>query len=236
MIAIRSIFGYAISVIPPATDVRKVSAYALTVDPAQAAVRKASAYALVVDKVALPVNKSSVEALYALINRNTSAMVFNESTLVLSDVTAESYQGYNSKIKVAATTETRGYSGSGWLRYNRVDIGRSFEASTELGFDIVNATTKHALLPSINTAHSLKLVPNDVLDGPVNAGAEFFTLYASDTSLLYKPGSSIKLGSSYVELNDVITVTQLPGFERVTMELSEAITVDKLPGFDPVTQ
>lgn len=236
MIAIRSIFGYAISVIPPATDVRKVSAYALTIDPAQAAVRAVSAYALVTDKLPLPANKSSVEALYALINRNTSAMVFNESNLVISDLTAESYQGYNSKIKVSATQETRGYSGSSWLRYNRVGIARSFDASTELGFDIVAATTKHALLDAINTAHSLKLVPNDVLDGPVSAGARSFTLYASDTSLLYLPGSKIKLGSPYIELNDVITVTQLPGFERVTMELSEAITVDKLPGFDPVTQ
>lgn len=236
MISVRSIFGYTIGVIPVAADVRKLTAYVLTVDPPAAVVRKISTYVLTSDPKTIEKGKTSLELLYKLINNNTTQAVYDATILTVGEVLPAKYQGYNSKVKISSTPLTRNYTGSNYLYYNRVSMAKSFGVDAPIGFEIPAGATTRGLLAQINTAHNVKILPEEIVDSPVAIGAKSFTLTATDVSYLYLPGSKAKLGSPYIELNDIITITQLPGFERATMELSDAIKIDKLLGFDPVTQ
>jgi hypothetical protein len=235
MLSLRTITGYAFSTIEPQVFVRKATAYALVRTPISTTIRKAAVYALSKSPVPLIKGKTSLEQLYTLINGASIGTVFTPSNLNITTLIAEQYQGYNTKVKVAATSLTIGYSGSAFLRYNRTAISRSFEDTTELGFVIAADTTIHGILDQLNTTHNLKLVPGDVVDGPLRGGAKTVLLTATETSYLYAPGTTIQLGSPYQELSDIITVTDLPGFERVMFELDDIITVVDLPGFEPVT-
>lgn len=215
MLSLRTITGYVFSTIEPQTIVRKATAYALVATPIVTTIRKATAYALTRPKTPLTKGKTSLEQLYALINSATLGTVFTTSNLAVTTIVAEKYQGYNTKVKVAATLQTIGYSGSTYMRYNRVPLSRSFEDSIEIGFAIVTDTTVYGLLSQLNTAHNLKLVPEDLVDGPIKANAKSLPLTAAATSYLYLPGSTILLGVPYVSLLDVVTVKDLPGFDAV---------------------
>lgn len=217
MLSLRTITGYVFSSIDPQTSVRKATTYALVATPKVTTIRKTAAYALTRQAVPLTKGKTSLEQLFALINVASKATVFTPSNLSVTTVIAESYQGYNTKVKVAATLQTVGYSGWSYLRYNRVSISRSFEDSLEIGFTVATDTTVYGLLGQLNTAHNLKLAPEDVVDKPVKAGAKTLVLTAATTSYLYRPGSTVTLGVIEPKLASLVTVTQLPGFEAASV-------------------
>lgn len=200
-LSVRKVFGYAITPVMPAVSIRNLSVYSLQTKK----------------RVINFKDKTGLEILLDLIN-DESISTLELSTLSFS--APQSNEGApgvvrNTKITVTALPDNI-YTGSKQLKYNRINISRPFTNPTVLGFTIPAATTIHALLPSINAAHNLKLSATDVVDSAVNVGDTGVTLTASTLSYLYIPGSTVRLGiAPPPTIASVVTTTALPGFDRV---------------------
>lgn len=176
---------------------RKITRYALVEIVPQVSIRKISSYALVRDATtALTKGKSSIALLLELVNANSKGTVFTQTTLRLSNPTAENYQVFNTKVTASATDAQTAYAGSTLFRYNRAAITRHFINDMQLGITVSSNTTIYDLLAALNTAHNVVMTTDDVVDGPVLAGATGITLTAKSTSFLYLPGTTVRLGTA----------------------------------------
>lgn len=179
-------------------SVRKVSGYAITPVMPAVSIRNLSVYSLQTKKRVINFkDKSGLEILLDLIN-DESISTLELSTLSFS--APQSNEGApgivrNTKITVTALPDNI-YTGSKQLKYNRINISRPFTNPTVLGFTIPAATTIHALIPSINAAHNVKLLPSDVVDGAIEANAAGVVLKVATSSYLYLPGEYLVLGDA----------------------------------------
>jgi hypothetical protein len=202
--------------VPASVRMRKIAGYAAVLTPATHTVRKVAGFAMLQSLRTIPKGKSSLELIYELINNNSKAVVFDTDTLVLGVPVAAVYQDFNSKISITTTTKTKGYFGTTFLNYNRVDIVRHFLSGNGITLSVPVNTTIYTLLPTLNQQLGSKLTTADIEDAPVLAGAARLWLVAKSTSLLYIPGSRVLIGATEPSLSSVVTVTDLPGFEPST--------------------
>lgn len=101
---------------------------------------------------------------------------------------------YNTTTELTAI-RTSGYSGSKIMRYNRVEFslvtaGKDTAIpTTGMGSTIV------ASLAALNTKLGLALVASDVVDAPIPSGATGFNIVIASTSVLFIPGSMVRMGT-----------------------------------------
>lgn len=160
-------------------------------------------------------NKTGQQLLLDLINAESS-VVLDFTTLSFGTPQPNVGPGLprNTKLVVTALANDS-FGGSKEVKYDRIPMSRPFATPLTLGFTVTNATTVHALLDAINTAHNVKLVPGDVVDNPVVANAKTVRLVAASTSYLYHPGTVVSLGAVEPTIDSVVTVKSLNGFDRV---------------------
>lgn len=197
-LTLRNIQGYAFQTVPPGLVLRNIQGYAFET-PA----------------TALPLNKTGDLALYDLINSNRKvSMTFSASNTSLGTPTAMAQpdaSGHNTTVSLAALSNS-GYSGSIVFNYKRRPITDAISGSISLG-TIASNTTVSAMLPTINSKYGVNLTAQDIVDGPVNAGATYIPLIVASGSWLFLPGTAVAAGIVQ-DLATATPATALSGFDN----------------------
>lgn len=160
-------------------------------------------------------NKTGQQLLLDLINAESS-VALDFTTLSFGTPQPNVGPGLprNTKLVVTALPNDS-FSGTKEVKYDRIAMAKPFATPLTLGFTVDVATTTHALLSAINTAHNVKLVPGDVVNNPVAANAKTVRLVAADSSYLYRPGTAVSLGDKEPVIASAVTVKDLSGFDPV---------------------
>ncbi|MCO6704719.1 hypothetical protein [Streptomyces sp. CHB9.2] len=141
--------------------------------------------------------------------------------------------GYNSAVTLTAAPNSD-FMGTVSIQYNRFKLEEAFKGKNTAQV-IGAATSVHGRLAAINAFFGLKLEPRDVVDKPLVPDTPGFTLVAATTSYLFKPGTSVTIGTvSGEDLSTLIENDQMDGFS-VTTDLEDWIQVTAMNGFEPAT-
>lgn len=197
-LTLRNIQGFAFETVPPGMTLRNIQGFAFERAP-----------------LAIPVNVTGDLALYTLINNNRKpgvSITWSASNSALGTPVADNTYGTtNTRISLSAKSNS-GYNGSVNLFYTRRSITDAVLGSVSLG-TISSATTVVSMLPTINSKYGLNLTAQDVVDGPVAAGATFITLTIASSSWVFLPGSVVAVGI-VTSLASATPVVDLLGFDN----------------------
>lgn len=171
----------------------------------------------------------------------TLAMTATWGTVVGSNLTignnyagATAFPGYIDEVRISNglarytanfTPQSKAYT----LDFAQVTLASAF-ASTSLLMGVGTATTIRALVNNIAAVAGVNLLPTDVVDGPVSAGASSVTLTVAPGNLTYLPGSSVTLSLTgtvallhFDGTNGATTTTEVKG-HSVTMSGNGSIS------------
>lgn len=121
-----------------------------------------------------------------------------------------------------------GDTGSKWLYYNRMDLGR-LQPVTLSGILLPPGTafTLSSMLPQINTLYGVNLDVSDIVDANYVAGNGPYTMQASSNSLAWEGQLNVAV---VVDLSLMTPVTSLAGFDPAAMLLAST----NLTGFKDI--
>lgn len=175
-------------------QVRKVNGFVLTKSIDPATIRMVNGYVMV-DQVTRPnFGLTGLEGLLIAINKEKNVSLVASNLIFGNPVQiADTTQFLNTDIVVTAKA-SMGYAGSYTFNYHRFDLAEGFDGQT-LSLPSSVGSTIWATLAAINTKFGVKLETRDVLDGPIAGGATSITLTASSTSVYYRTGTTVTLGS-----------------------------------------
>jgi hypothetical protein len=235
--SLRSVDVYvAVSQIPT-VELRKVNGYALATTVEPITLRGINGYALV-DQVKRPdLNISGKVGILAAINKEQgTSFIASQLTFGVPQPTADQTQTYNTTIRVTAK-KSSGYSGYYTFQYARYALSEAFDGQA-LDLPGVVGTTIWGTLDAINTKFFIKLEQYDVADGPITPGATSILLTVLDSSIYYKSGTTIRLGSTDIDIPfaTIAPVTNALGFDPVgivDVPFASIAPVTDVLGFDP---
>ena len=170
--------------------------------------------------VPLDLTKPPDQLIIDLINKdNGTDLKIGELTFGVP-VLASLNSKHNSKVKATATTKSF-YSGSVNLHYNRIDISKVIK-NLSTRFDITTEQTISDLITAIDARYSLKLTPNDYVDGPLPGFSgtdpnelENFELVANPLSLVYINKLLLSVDRSSVILGTILIHLYLDGLTYI---------------------
>lgn len=206
---IRDVAVYGIVPQPAMVDVRQVHGYAMVEDPALVNVRTLFGYAMVAPFVTKYFGFKGVEALLKAINLEHGTAILPDQ-ITFGDPSVET-EFFDTGVVVTPVT-TWLYSGTQKFLYNRFALPEAF-AGKPMTKPAGAFTTTHAWLPTINTTFGLQLEPRDIVLRNIPANQAYLVLEVAATSYLYRPGSKVTLGDPANDLGNMITVSDLNGFE-----------------------
>lgn len=134
-------------------------------------------------------------------------------------------QDYNTNITLT-TNRTSGYKDSKVMRYNRVDLALAIQGKDSAIPTTGMGATVWTSLVALNTKFGLALATTDVADRDV-AGTGI-TIFASDTSVLFKPGTSMRLGTAIPSMTTVFSKVEMDNPLTFTAGLTARETLKAL--------
>lgn len=177
---------------PNIASVQSLIVSAMYSEPNPLALRNVQGYALVAD---IPFPKA-VNGITALMNLVLAQSKITRPASHFTLGVPEAYSGsetvlHNSRVRVTATAAAA-LQGSMYFYYSRASLIR---IPTDLTAIVIgSATTVHALIPTINSASGMVLTTDDLVDGPIPAGAVEATITAAATSRFFLPGDTAQIG------------------------------------------
>lgn len=178
---------------PTPVKLGSIQGYALTSASVAMRVGAVQGYALVRTPNLPNFALSGQAALLAAMNKQygqaftLSQVSFGAPQVLVGD------QDYNTST-LLTPNRTSGYSGTKTMRYNRVDLALALSGKDPALPTSGMGTTLWASLPAINTKYALSLTTADVVDRSVT-GLSGITITAADTSVLFIPGTTVRIGS-----------------------------------------
>lgn len=119
-------------------------------------------------------------------------------------------QDYNTTT-LLTPNRTSGYSGTKTMRYNRVDLALAISGKDPALPTTGMGSTLWASLAAINTKYALALTTADVVDRSIS-GQSGITITASDTSVLFIPGTTMRIGSQIPTMSAAFPQVELFAF------------------------
>lgn len=223
---------YAIVTEAPGAQLRSTSLFVLEESKPYVDLRKVTAFVMTAEvKPSLFTSLNGLETLRLAIKKELGVSVTDALATFGNPVPLTGV--YNSAVTLTANPNSD-FQGTVSVQYNRFPFEEAFKGK-DTSQVIGAATSIHGRLATINSFFGLKLEPRDVVDKVLKPDTPGFTLVAASTSYLFKPGTSITIGSvSGSDLGTVIENDQMDGFS-VTTELEDWIQVTAMNGFEPAT-
>lgn len=156
--------------------------------------------------MAINFNQTSDLMMMELINQD------NNQTLTLAVVQlsapAPATGSRNSTVTLSARPAS-GYVGVVPFFYDRLDLAQFFVGG--LDFEATGVTTTADLLPLINAQYNLQMRETDIILEPIEDGE--VSLRAAPGSYLWIGEVDVVVTNPMIELEEILTVTELDGFE-----------------------
>lgn len=152
--------------------------------------------------------------LLALVNRdNQSKLVEEQVTFGIPAINPDVSILRNTKLRLTAVAG-KGFRGYVDVWYNRIDLGILFKnVSANVGLDITEGMTSDVLIPLINEKYGTQFEVED-FDTPteLDIAGGVATMTAKVDNVAYISSFDVKYGLEEVDLDSVILITTLTGF------------------------
>lgn len=168
--------------------------------------------------VAIDLTKPPEELVIDLINHDNGTQL--TSAQLSFGIPELSNNIHNTRILATAKPNSH-LRGSVSISYNRIDIG-AIPNGRSTTFPITTEQKVSDLVPAIDAAYSLKLTPNDYIDGPLptlphgTGQMGSVDLVASPNSLVFINKLSLSLDRPGILLSDIMTNLVLRGLNYIS--------------------